>query len=301
MLAAMSYAGIAAVCLAALGAAACTVGNGVGAASGTLFVYSCSKSGDYCPSQGACGTAANPAPYDLKPSFFAGEPIDDLREYSAGSAIMSNRLIIRLQHSGKQIEVNDVLTFDVVSSYEVARCVRGRVDPATGLGDWDESNCFRASDTGPGRMRVQHDSPVHVSLTVNATCDSRFSKDTTVQRVASAVSGPVPSSYATSTAPAVLDGGWDSWVELQEFGSASQADRPAQARDPVSPKFHVEFGKRIYATSFALTLVDDVIVAAALDNLPRPNPEIGGTLGGDPTTGRFDFNLARGESSQFFP
>jgi hypothetical protein len=72
-------------------------------------------------------------------------------------------------------------------------------------------------------------------------------------------------------------------------------------RDPIDKKFYVELGQRIYATTFALTLVDDQVVNAAIKNLPRPDPNIGGTLGGDPTKGRFDFDLQRGEGAQFFP
>ena len=100
------------VLLGAAGLGGCRVGKGVGAASGTLFELGCSKAGDYCYAPDQCGTADLPVPFDLKPSFFAGEPIDDLRQVDPGSAFMSNRLTIRLQRSGKQIEQNDVLTFD---------------------------------------------------------------------------------------------------------------------------------------------------------------------------------------------
>jgi hypothetical protein len=271
----------------------CSVGKGVGAASGTLYEYGCSKDGDYSSPPGVRGTATAPVPYDLRPSFFAGEPIDDLRQLNPGSAIMNNRLTIRLQRSGKQIEQNDVLTFDVTTSYEVARCVRGRVDPGTGLNDWDEANCFRASDTGPGRMRVQFDSPVRVGLVLKATC--------TANLVASAVSAPVPLNYSATPNPVVTDGSWTSWVEFQEFGSASQSGIAPNLREPVGNTFRVELGQRIYATSFALTLVDDAVVNAAMKDLPRPASRIGGTLGGDPTTGRFDFDLERGQGAQFFP
>jgi hypothetical protein len=296
----MSVRGHSAVLLAAvlgaLGVGGCSVGKGVGAASGMLYEYGCSKNGDYCDSSGECGTETAPVAYDLRPTFFAGEPIDDLREHSSGSAIMNNRLTIRLQRSGKQIELNDVLTFDVTSSYEVARCVRGRVDKDTGANDWDEANCYRdpANDTGPGRMRVQFDSPVRAGLTLKATCSANL--------VASAVSAPVPLDYVATPNPVVTDGSWDSWVEFQEFGSASQADKaPTDRNPPIDGKFRVELGDRIYATAFKLTLVDDQVVNAAIHNLPRPSASIGGFLGGDPSTGRFDFDLERGQGAQFFP
>jgi hypothetical protein len=270
------------------GLCACSVGKGVGAASGVIFEYGCKKSGDYCSAPGVCGTETIPVAYDLKPSFFAGEPINDLRQSGSGSAIMSNLLTIRLQRSGKEIEQNDVLTFDITSSYEVARCVRGGVR-ADGSNDWDPTNCYRASDTGPGRMRVHYDSKVKAALTLKATC--------TANLVASAVSAPVPlTNYATEPNPVVTDGSWSSWVEFQEFGAAAPG-----VGDPIDGRFRVELGQRIYASAFYLTLVDDQIVNAAIDNLPQPAANIGGTLGGNSTTGSFDFDLERGQGAQFFP
>jgi hypothetical protein len=276
-------------------AAGCSAGKGTGAASGFIYAYGCSDKGDY-------GTVEAPAPYDLKPTFFAGEPIDDLRQLTAGSGqIMSNRLIIRLQASGKQIEQNDVLTFDVASSYEVARCVRGRVDSTTGKNDWNETDCFRASDDGPGRMRLQFDSSVHAALTPRSTCPVNIAKPVMSSLVGSAISGPVPPSYPAAVAPIVTDGNWSSWVEFEEFGGAAQRDKVPTERQAIDGQFRVDLGDRVYATSFFLTLIDDGVIAAAMSNLPRPASLIGGTLGGDPTTGRFDFNLQRGQGAQFFP
>ena len=272
----------------------CSVGNGVGAASGEIFEYGCSKNSDYCAPEvdgGGCG----PMPFDLRPSFFAGEPIDDLREYSAGSdhLIMSNQLTIRLQRSGKRIEQNDVLTFDVASSYEVARCVRGHIFD-DGTKDWDEANCYRASDNAPGRIRLQWDSPVQASLALKATC--------TPNLVASAVSAPVPPlNYSVTPNPTVTDGSWQSWVELEQFGTAAQYERVPVKRDPVQGTFHIQLSDRIFARAFLVTLEDDQVVTAARNNLPQPSPRIGGTLGGDTTTGRFDFPIQRGQGAQFFP
>lgn len=294
------------------GLGGCSVGKGVGAAKGDIFELGCSKNGDYCYAPGVCGTAApdggtaspdggtassgGPVPYDLRPTFFAGEPIDDLRQVNPGSAIMNNRLIIRLQRSGKQIELNDVLTFDITSSYEVARCVRGAVDPKTGENLWDPVNCYRdpTNPNAPGRMRVNFDSPVHASLALMVTC--------TANLVANAVSFvPVPLNYSATPNPVVTDGSWASWVEFQEFGTAAQVDKDPSQRDKVENTFHIEIGQRIYATTFMLTLQDDAVVNAAINNLPKPAPNIGGTLGGDPTTGRFDFDVERGQGAQFFP
>ena len=284
---------------------ACSVGSGVGAASGYLFELGCDKNGSYAH-QGVEGFEGSEVWYDLHPTFFVGEPINDLRNYAKGTKdmTMSNRLTIRLQHSGKQIELNDVLTFDVGSSYEVARCVRGHVND-NGTNDWDETNCYRASPDGPGRLRVQYDSVVKASLTLHATC--------TANLVASAVSTfPILDSFpANAAGTSVPPLEWASWVEFEEFGHASQYEKRPEARDPITGHFKVDFGERIYATSFVLRLVDDSIVNAAIYDRPKTEPMIGGILGvnpttgdpskGDPTMGRFDFDLERGQSAQFFP
>lgn len=280
--------GLAGLCL-----GGCSVGKGVGAAKGTLFELGCSSGGDYCSAPGVCGKDGSPVPYDLRPSFFAGEPINDLRQQNGGTEIMNNRLTIRLQRSGKEIEQNDVLTFDIASSYEVARCVRGRFDTDKGMNDWDENTCYRASDNGPGRMRVQYDSQVRAALTLKATCTGNL--------VASAVSAPVPTDYTTTPNPTVTDGSWLSWVDFQEFGGAAQIDKVPQQRDPISNKFYVGLGEPIHASAFALNLVDDQVVNAAIHDLPQPAPSIGGALGGDSTTGWFAFDLERGQGAQFFP
>ena len=80
-----------------------------------------------------------------------------------------------------------------------------------------------------------------------------------------------------------------------------QTGTAPQSRDAISPKFRIEFGERIYARTFFLTLMDDHVVNAAINNRPKPASMIGGTLGGDPTTGKFDFDLERGQGAQFFP
>ena len=85
-----------------------------------------------------------------------------------------NRVTIRLQRSGKQIENTDALFFDVVDAYEVARCVRGREVPVAGQPnqhDYDDRYCFRASTTGPARVRISVESGIiHSTLSPRTTC-----------------------------------------------------------------------------------------------------------------------------------
>jgi len=272
----------------------CSVGQGTGAASGLLFVLDCSKAGDYCDASGVCGTPSAPVDYNLNPTFFAGEPIDQLTQFPNGSPLsgsepLMNRITIRLQRSGKQIESNDALFFDVVNEYEVARCVRGREIAVAGQPnqhDYDDRYCFRASTTGPARVRISVvGGIVHSTLSprmtctrpVDATADDVFSDDGVVQTVAG--------------------GAWESWVEFADFGSAAQNDQlDPTARTPVSLTFKIELEDRLHASAFSLTLQDEKVVTAEEDLEPPPNPDIGGSL-----TGWFDFDLQRGQGAQIFP
>src|SRR5439155_14822614 len=90
--------------------AACKAGEGTGTAQGSLFMLNCKGYGN------DEGTIANPKMFDLKPSFFAAEPIEEGDKY-----FKVNRLIIRMQPTGRSRELNDALTFDVPDSLQVAR------------------------------------------------------------------------------------------------------------------------------------------------------------------------------------
>ena len=68
------------------------------------------------------GYMVAPAPYNLAPTFFAGSPVDDPMP---GPAPM-NKLYIEMASSGLLQRYTDGLEFLVQSSYEVARCLRGR-------------------------------------------------------------------------------------------------------------------------------------------------------------------------------
>ena len=273
----------------------CSVGQGTGAASGTLFVLDCSSSGDYCDSTGVCGTPSAPAEYNLDPTFFAGEPIDQLTQFPtngsplSGSEPLMNRITIRLQRSGKQIENNDALFFDVVDSYEVARCVRGREIAVAGQPnqhDFDDRYCFRASTTGPARVRISVvGGYIHSTLSPRMTCT----------RPVDAAADDVYSDEGV--VQTVDNGAFESWIEFEDFGSAAQNDQSdPTARTPVSPTFKIQLDDRVHATAFSLTLQDEKVVTAQEQLRPPPNPDIGGSL-----TGWFDFDLRRGQGAQIFP
>ena len=278
----------------ALALSGCAVGQGAGAASGKIYVLNCSGSGDYCDS-GVCGTAAAPVDYNLNPDFFAAEPIEELTQFTNGGSPVTgsepsmNRITIRLQRTGRRIETNDALFLDVVNSYEVARCVRGREIAIAGQPnqhDYDDRYCFRSSTTGPGRVRISVvGGVVHSTLSLRMTCtrpvdataDDQYADDGVVQMVDS--------------------GAWESWIEFSDFGSATQNDRADPAsRTAVSPTFKIDLNQRLYASAFSLTLQDEKVVTAQRELRPPPNPDIGGSL-----TGWFDFSLKRGQGAQIFP
>jgi hypothetical protein len=270
-----------ATALAAAPVAGCVVGDGTGSAAGMLWMLGCLEGGDD-------GTMNAPAPYDLQPKYFVGEPIEDL------SSPPTNRLIIRMQHNGNAPEITDTLYFDIPNSREVAQCLRGETVNGVPLG-WSNSPTdvgtvfpgvmgpwceppVAPADGGSGlpRIHLVPGGPVKVSFTPLGTC----------------VSTQHPPAIVTITGVAQ-----DGWIDFLDFGSAYENTLPPDARFPVEPDFKVDFGDRLRAT-FNITLMGDDRVLTAIiagDNVP-PEAVIGGTL-----QGNFDFNLARGQGGQTFP
>lgn len=255
----------------ALAAPACDTGEGSGEVRGTLFLEDC-RGGT------ARGTLESPAPFDLRPRFYAGEPLEDIR-----GGRRQNRLILRLQRFGGRVEVNDTLYFDIVNLYEVARCIRGRVVLAvdgTLAPDYDPTQCHWPSPAGPARVRVGPRDHVRAELMPLQTC----SRPMTGVAVACADPADCPPE------------GWSSWLEFTAFGSAPQPQRLAHARDPVDPEFKIDFGQRIRASTVRLQL-EDARVFGREDAPPtRLAAQIGGLL-----EGWFDFDLERSRAAQTFP
>jgi hypothetical protein len=251
-------------------AAGCVVGDGTGTADGTLWMNGCLEGGMYGPQE-----------YHLSPTYFVGEPIEDISDGPP-----ANRLIIRMQRNGDALEITDTLYFDIPNSREVARCLRGRIDPNTGMPDWDTTSgtlndmdppwCGPpATADGPPRIRLFAFGPVRSSFTPLGTCKSASH----------------PPNIVSITGVAK-----DGWVDFVDFGHAEQNDKAPEMRDAVENDFKVNFGERLQA-EFQMTLDDDRVLTAIrmmIDVPPAPN--IGGDL-----TGRFDFDLQRGQGAQTFP
>lgn len=269
--------------VAAVGLSACQVGTGSGAASGNMFFNACGDNGtDF-------GTPDAKAPYELKPSFFAGEPIEDIT-----SGRKSQRLVIRMQRTGGGFESTDTLTFDIADSYEVARCLRGRLLP-DGTPDYDVASCYWPDNGGPVRMKVGDLETIRAYLTPFDTCGALSRGKQRLAYTAIAISPQVVG------APAVPPGGeWPSWIELASFGNASVDPKvPRTERSPVASTpgdFKVDYNERLFAPQFHLLLEDDRVIQAARDRIPAQPAQLGGVL-----DGFFDFDLERSRAAQTFP
>ncbi len=258
-------------------ATGCTVGSGSGAISGPVFIEDCKD----------LGTRAEPKEFNLKPSFFAGEPIEDIRE----SGTRTNRLVIRLQRGGGSIEANDGVFFDIVDLYQVARCLRGReIMNADGtlVPDYDPEICF-VRDGVPPRIRVGATDFVRASFIPAHSCNQHGEDAPVVVGTAVSCTGP-------NGCQNVAGGGWESWIEFESFGSARQADRAPVDRDPIRKDFTIDFDQRLRASHLELRLEDDRVVNAGTGKAAAVVGKIGGTL-----SGWFDFDLERGRATQTFP
>jgi hypothetical protein len=261
--------------LAAVSAAGCTVGEGSGSAMGMLWILGCEDGVDY-------GSEAAPLAFDLSPTYFAGEPIEDIGDATPAH----NRIIIRMQRNGNALEITDTLYFDIPFSYEIAQCLRGQT--INGVPQWDTTAtgttdpnvyapwCGAVGANGVPVINLVPYGPVNVSLTPFGTCHSKAHPPTVIGVTGVAAQGT---------------------IEFLDFGSAAEPTKAPDARDAVDKDFKVQYGERLRA-NFNITILWDerVTNALRLNLMPAPDPIIGGTL-----MGNFDFDLQRGRSAQTFP
>jgi hypothetical protein len=258
-------------------AGGCVVGEGSGSAQGPLWMLGCFEGDDD-------GTEANPIMYDLAPTYFVGEPIEDISDGPP-----SNRLIIRMQRNGNALEITDTVYFDIPNSRDVAACLRGQTingvpngwdNVSTGTVDtldpaWCQPPVPPPDGSGFPRIRLFPFGPVRSSFTPFNTCES---------------SAHPP--HITSITGVAADG----WIDFLDFGSAEENGLAPDERHDLDKDFKVDFGQRLYA-NFHIVMGDDrVVTAERLMVEPPPAPTIGGTL-----DGYFDFDLQRGQGAQTFP
>ncbi len=292
-----------ALCGALAACGGCSVGSGSGSIAGPLFVVSCDKGDANLGSMPTgSGYAVAPVRFDLAPTFFTGWPVDDLMR---GPGAM-NKLYIELASSGLLQRYTDGLEFLVQSSYEVARCVRGRTvngqpdylvnaplpltlatatnpTPTTLWCDWTG---MAFSDGGAPDAAMPGAPDAGLSL------DGGMSMTASAPRIHLTPYTDIrPSLWLFHSCP---DGnnvgsGIDGWIQFQSFGGAENTDLPPDQRPAVLPDFVITAGDRLRA-SFHVVIGDPRFVTAVQDGTTPPTaPLIGGAL-----DGYFDFDFARG-------
>lgn len=290
----------------------CAVGSGSGSAAGSLFVLSCNGVYNYGITSATSPTTVAPITYDLKPTFFAGIPNDDLIQ---GPQAM-NQLEFRMQSTGLLQMYTDTLEFDVIDTYEVARCVRGRTQdgqpdylvyeplpltlataanptPTTLWCDW--SGMAFSTDGGAPDAAMPGVPDAGMAL------DGGMSMTASAPRIHLT---PYTDIHATlslgQTCPGGINAGigTDGWIQFQNFGNAEQSDRAPADRDriEVNPPFLINYGDRLRA-SFDVIMGDPQVVNAVENGTTPPTIRV---IGGE-LAGFIDFDLARGRSGQPFP
>jgi hypothetical protein len=287
--------GLAVLAFGGLGAGGCNVGQGKGTAKGNLFVVGCWKEGDEVFNYGEQLPGVT-AEYDLKPTFFAGDPIEDI-----GIGEHKNRLRMRMQKHGSGQEDDDMLKFDIENSYEVARCVRGRT--VNGAPDWDMSkiNTMNGHVALPGEEGIPWCdwSALTTDAGAGMSVDAGVSTYGPRARLHFSTEGFTKAWLVPlSSCPMipVVGIGRVGWIELIDFGKAGQPELPPEERTRFeTTDFKVNFGERLRAT-FHVELQDSAVWQAEEHLRPVPNPRIGGVLDGE-----FDFILERSRVAQPFP
>ena len=304
-----------AACSALAVSVGCSVGQGSGAAKGELFVVACNNGLNYGVDAGvdAGGYMVAPKPYNLGPdgpTFFAGAPTDDLIQ---GPGAM-NVLQMRMASSGLLERYTDFLEFDVTSSYEVARCIRGRTvngqpdylvnaplphslataanpTPTTLWCDWSG---MAFSDGGAPDAAMPGAPDAGVSL------DGGMSTLASAPRIHLTPYTDIIASlglFLTCPDGSVAGTGIDGWIQFQSFGAAEDGtDLPPDQRMPIPYNFVINFGERLRATFHVVIGDPRYVTAVETGSAPPTAPKIGGTL-----DGYFDFDLARGRAGQPFP
>ncbi len=276
--------------------AGCTVGSGSGKADGWIFETGCIK--------GDAGDSSL-RPYSLSPVFFAGEPIEDV----SVTGVHTNQMRIRMQNNSLALQYADTLYFDVLNSYEVARCVRGRIDSKTGEPDWKVTEPLPDGTSTPwcdwtGTVFTDGGAPDASIIApgapeAGAPLDGGMSVMATYSRIRLTPYTDVRSSFATLSTCGITNVtavAFDGYIQFEHFGSAEQPNTPPDQRGEVPTNFVIQFGDQMRA-HFDDVLGDQIIVTSKENNVPPPRmAEIGGVL-----SGYFDFTLERGRSAQPFP
>ena len=210
-----------------------------------------------------------------------------------------NRLVIRMQHTGNRVEVNDTLYFDVLNSLKVAQCVAG-VTTSTGAPAWD-TRLVTGPDGSPVAGLPWCDRSAVGGAdggAADASADGGAAGsgggvriNLSTQDFVQASLAPLFTCVEARSVAVSLPG---SWIQFQDFGGAIANGVPTTATT-ISGDFKIDFGQRLRA-SFHLVLGDQAVAYAQKTHDQIPDPRIGGALDGS-----FDFDLERGRAAQPFP
>jgi hypothetical protein len=140
--------------------------------------------------------------------------------------------------------------------------------------------CYRDVATPTPKLRVGPGLPIRVNMALRKRCPGNpyvvaTARDTSIMK------------------PDATPDEWTSYVRMKEFGDATRVD--------VQPTFKVEFGQMLEAESLVLDMLDDHTVkwedqVKTPSTPPYPVPQIKASM-----TGRFKFELQRGQGAQTFP
>ena len=251
-----SAAGVAALGALAL-AAGCNSENGTGKLMGTVDVPACTFP------DGQVKPFPNGGKIDDEWHHFLAEPFD-----SISTRYPANQINIRMQNLSGGWEFADTMAFWVEDTYEIARCMRGRVN-ADGTPDWNPDFCDRSPTSlglnGEGRALIGTEREmVTAQYLPQYTCpDALLSSDA----LGDCQGGTCP--------PTTVCPGRSSWIAFRQLGAPPPVD------DPLPHDFKVGNGEPIEASAFHVELCDLATVQDALGHIvPVTAPSIRGTLDG---------------------
>jgi hypothetical protein len=177
-------------------ASGCSLGDGTGVVAGTLYVRNCTNDSDI-------GTVAAPVPFNLNPTFFVADLVDDFSHEHP-----MNRVQIRVQSNGTRVEGANVFYVDVASSFDVATAL-GQVLPIT------------------------LSSNVRASLVLNKTCPAAeveigLGGTMTFTQFGNAGSGPIPNNFRLSFGDRVAATFSLDIIDRRELALGGQSTVPTQ-------------------------------------------------------------------------
>ena len=264
-----------------LALAGCPTGDGEGRVSGQFYVLGCDGAYNF-------GSRTTPAAYDMRADFFVGEPQIDPTEVAP-----KNRLDLRIQRGGNNVEDADSLYLQISDVKQVARQ-------------------FAASQGTP----VGPASTVRASLLLYVTCPTFFGSLEATYHAAQTACPSLDAttvdtlcnqmdyneSFAPDLAPAPF-APEHSCILFCQLGAAKRGE-------PVPDDFEVDFGDTVRGI-FHLTLSESrllqsgvEICADGIDNDgdgETDEEECALSSGFGRLVGKFNFEVRRGQVAQEFP